>query len=167
MWKICHVSIAWRTLLTAIREWMVQSDRRAEFKSSLYDVGPGKEPFSCPCSVIQSCWNFGTPWTAARQASLSFSISRSLPKVIALVIPCRHLVLWHPLLLLPSIFLSIRDFSHEFSACFRWPKYLAWLLFHLQTYLFCEAKLGLLLNTLAIYFMWIYHSWVHDYNTYT
>ena len=68
---------------------------------------------------------FVTPWTAAHQASLSLSISRSLPKFmsIALVITYRHLILWYPLLLLPSIFPTIRDFSNESPVCIRWSKY--------------------------------------------
>ena len=67
---------------------------------------------------------FVTPWTAAHQASLSLSISWSLPKFmfIASVMPSSYLILWCPLLLLPSIFSSIRDFSNE-SVCIRWPKY--------------------------------------------
>ena len=66
-----------------------------------------------------------TPWTAARQASLSFSISRSLLKLmsIELVMPSNHLILYHPLLLLPSIFPSIRVFSSESILHIRWPKY--------------------------------------------
>ena len=66
-----------------------------------------------------------TPWTAARQASLSITNSRSLPKVmsIALVIPSNHLILCHPLLLLPSIFPSIRVFSNESPLRISWPKY--------------------------------------------
>ena len=66
-----------------------------------------------------------TPWTIAHQASLSLTISRSLPKFmfIALVMPPSHLILWHPLLLLPSIFPSIRDFSSESSVYITWPKY--------------------------------------------
>ena len=66
-----------------------------------------------------------TPWTAAHQASLTLTISWSLPKFmpIALVMPSSHLILWHPLLLLSSIFPSIRDFSNESSVCIRWPKY--------------------------------------------
>ena len=65
-----------------------------------------------------------TPWSAARQASLSFTISRSLPKFmsIALVMTPIQLILWRPLLL-PSIFPSIRDFSNESTVCIRWPKY--------------------------------------------
>ena len=56
---------------------------------------------------------FATPWTAARQASLSLTISQSLPKFmfIAWVMPSSHLILWHPLILLLLIFPSIRDFS--------------------------------------------------------
>ena len=66
-----------------------------------------------------------TPWTAARQASLSLTISQSLPKFmsIASVMPSTHLILWYPLFLLPSIFPSIRDFSNEPAVCTRWPKY--------------------------------------------
>ena len=73
---------------------------------------------SCVCLIV-------TPWTAARQASLSLTISRSLPQFtsFALVMPSSHLILWCPLLLLPSIFPSIRDFSNELSVCIRWPKY--------------------------------------------
>ena len=65
-----------------------------------------------------------TPWTAACQASLSFTNSRSLLKLMAIesVIPSNHLILCHPLLLLPSIFPSIRVFSKE-SVLIRWPKY--------------------------------------------
>ena len=66
-----------------------------------------------------------TPWTAARQASLSFTISRSLLKLmsIELVMPSKHFGLCHPLLLLPSLFPSIRVFSNELTLCIRWPKY--------------------------------------------
>ena len=68
---------------------------------------------------------FAIPWTAACQASLSFTIPRSLPKFmsIALVMPPSHLILWCPLLLLPSVFPSIRDFSNESAVRIRWPKY--------------------------------------------
>ena len=72
-----------------------------------------------------SCtWLFATPWTAAGQASLSLTISQSLPKfiLIASVMPSSHLILCH-FLLLPSIFPSIRDFSNESSVHLRRPKY--------------------------------------------
>ena len=68
---------------------------------------------------------FATPWTTAPQASLSFTISRSFLKFMSIesVMPSNHLVLCHPLLLLPSIFPSIRVFSNESTLCIRWPKY--------------------------------------------
>ena len=68
---------------------------------------------------------FATPWTAACQASLSITNSWSLPKVMSskLVMSSNHLSLCCPLLLLPSIFPSIRVFSHESVLCIRWPKY--------------------------------------------
>ena len=66
-----------------------------------------------------------TPWTAARQASLSITNSRSSLKLmsIKLVMPSSHLILCHPLLLLPSIFPSIKVFSDESALHIRWPKY--------------------------------------------
>ena len=65
-----------------------------------------------------------TPWTAAHQASLSITSSRGLLKLmsIELVMPSNHLILYHPLLLLPSIFPSIRVFSNESVFHIRWPK---------------------------------------------
>ena len=79
-----------------------------------------------------SCvWHFVTPWTVARQASLSFTVSQSLLKLMSIesLMASNHLILCHPLLLLPSIFASIRVFSNESALCIRWPKY--WILcFH-------------------------------------
>ena len=68
---------------------------------------------------------FATPWTAAHQASLSITNSRSLLKLMSIesVMPSNHLILCHPLLLLPSIFSSIRVFSNESVLRIRWPRY--------------------------------------------
>ena len=68
---------------------------------------------------------FATPWTAAHLASLSFAISQSLLKLmsIELVMPSNHLILCCPLLLLPSVFPTIRDFSKESAFRIKWPKY--------------------------------------------
>ena len=68
---------------------------------------------------------FATPWTAAHQASLSFTISQSLLKFMSIesVMPSNHLILCRPFLLLPSIFPSIRVFSKESVLHIRWPKY--------------------------------------------
>ena len=68
---------------------------------------------------------FATPWTAAHQASLSFTISKSLLNFMSIqsLMPSNHLILCCPLLLPPSIFPSIRVFSNESAPCIRWPKY--------------------------------------------
>ena len=78
------------------------------------------------CSVMfDSFWLFVTPWTAARQASLSITDSWSLLKLMSVksVMPSNHLILCHPLLLLPSILPSIRVFSNGSVLLIRWPKY--------------------------------------------
>ena len=79
-------------------------------------------------SSVQSLsrvWLFAIPWTAARQASLSSTNSQSLLKLMSVdsVMPSNHLILCHPLLLLPSIFPSIRIFSNVSALHIRWPKY--------------------------------------------
>ena len=68
---------------------------------------------------------FATPWTAAHQASLSFTLTWSLLKLMSIysVKPSNHLILCHPLLLFPSIFPSIRVFSNGLAFPIRWPKY--------------------------------------------
>ena len=68
---------------------------------------------------------FATPWTVARQDSLSITNSRSLLKLTSIesVMPSKHFILCCPLLLLPSVFPSIRVFSNESVLCIRWPKY--------------------------------------------
>ena len=74
---------------------------------------------------LSRVWLFTTPWTAACQVSLSFTISQSLLKLTSIesIMPSNHLILCCPLLLLPSIFPSIRVFSNESVLCIRWPSY--------------------------------------------
>ena len=74
---------------------------------------------------LSSVWLFVTPWIAARQASLSITNSQSLPKLmsIKLVMPSSHLILCHPLFLLPSIPPNIMVFSNESTLHTKWPKY--------------------------------------------
>ena len=79
-------------------------------------------------AVVQSLshvWLFATPWTAVHQASLSFTISRSLLRLMSTesVMLSNHLILCLPFLLLPSIFPSIKVFSNESALLIRWPKY--------------------------------------------
>ena len=75
--------------------------------------------------LLSHVWLFATPWTIACQASLFFTISQSLCKLMSIesVMPSNHLILCCPLLLLPSIFPSIRVFSNESVLHIRWPKY--------------------------------------------
>ena len=88
-------------------------------------------PVSYPYTQLSSVQSlsrvrlFATPLTAACQASLSITTSQSLPKLLSieLVMPSNHLIFCPPLLLLPSIFPSIRVFSNESVLCIRWPKY--------------------------------------------
>ena len=87
----------------------------------------GNEPY---CNQLSSVWSLSCvwlsaiPWTAACQASLSISNSGSLLKLVSIesVMPSNHFILCHPLLLLPSIFPSIRVFSNESALHMRWPK---------------------------------------------
>ena len=79
----------------------------------------------CSVQSLSRVRLFATPWTTARQASLSITNSRCLLKLmsIELVMPSSHLILCHSLLLLPSILPSIRVFSNESALRMRWPKY--------------------------------------------
>ena len=91
-------------------------------------VGRKKSRVLFQFSSVQSLSHvrlFATPWTAARQASLSITNSQSLLKLMSSMslMPSNHLILCRPLLFLPSIFLSIRVFSNETGLCIRWPKY--------------------------------------------
>ena len=97
-----------------------------EIIPTLHPWGKGGYRFTIHyCSTSQSVQLFATPWTAAHQASLSFTISQSLLKLMSIesVVPSNHLILCHPLLLLPSIFPSNRVFSNESALHIRWPKY--------------------------------------------
>ena len=86
------------------------------------------EPLVLQFNSVQSLSHvrlFAYPWTAARQASLSIINSQRLLKLLSIksVMPSNYLILCHPLLLLPSIFPSIRIFLNESALCIRWPKY--------------------------------------------
>ena len=85
-------------------------------------------PHDMMVAVVQSLSRvqlFVTPWTAAHQVPLSFTISQSLLKLMSIesVMPSNHLILCCPLLFLPSVFPSMRVFSNELAVCIRWPKY--------------------------------------------
>ena len=82
-------------------------------------------PLNHSVQSLSHVWLFATPWTAARQASLSITNSRSPPKPMSIesVMPSNHLILCCPLLFLPSIFPNIRVFSNELARHIRWLKY--------------------------------------------
>ena len=85
---------------------------------------PGNRPIIAFSSVTQSCPTLCNPWTSAHQASLSITNFQSLLKLMSIksVMPSNHLILCHPLLLLPSIFPNLKAFSSE-SVSITWPKY--------------------------------------------
>ena len=94
--------------------------------SLLGHLSPGHHSVDFVVVQLISCVHlFATPWTATCQASLSFTISQSLLKLrsIELVMPSNHLILCHPILLLPLRFPSIRVFSNESALHIRWSKY--------------------------------------------
>ena len=82
-----------------------------------------KNAFVVAVPSLSHVWFFATPWTAVHQASLSFTISQSLLMSVESVMPSNHLVLCRSLLLLPSIFPSVRVFSNELALRIRWPKF--------------------------------------------
>ena len=86
---------------------------------------PPRSPQFSSVQSLSRVQLFATPWTAARQASLFITNSRSLLKLMSIesVMPSNHFILCCPLLLPPSIFPSIRVFSNESVICIRWPKY--------------------------------------------
>ena len=96
-----------------------------KFQERLQTTGSFFEQFFVIVQSLSRVRLFVTPRSAAPQASLSFTNSRSLLKLksIESMIPSKHLLLCHFLLLLPSVFLSIRVFSSELALCIRWPEF--------------------------------------------
>ena len=101
----------------------VSSDPLCEL-FSLWDTVSTYIQFSS-AQLLSRVQLFATPWTATCQASLSITNSQSLPKPMSIesVMPSDYLILCHPLLLLPSIFPSIRVFSYQSALHIRWPKF--------------------------------------------
>ena len=97
-------------------KWMMNEFLKIVLKSLL---------FSQSVQLLSRVWLFATPWTAACQASLSFTISQNWLKLISTqsMMPSNHLILSRPLLLLPLIFPRIKVFSNELDVRIRWPKY--------------------------------------------
>ena len=107
--------------------WYLYEYNRLLEMSSLQVLGHGQNSSNmlhC-CSFAKLCLTLAIPWAATHQASQPFTISWSLLKLMSIksMMPSNHLILCHPLLLLPSIFPSIRVFSSESALRIRWPKY--------------------------------------------
>ena len=100
---------------------------------------PGPPGIGKRLAVVQSLSHvqlFATPWTAACQAPLSSTISQSLLKLmsIEMMMSFNHFALYHPLLLMSSIFPGLRAFSNELALCIRCPKYLRFSISHFNGY---------------------------------
>ena len=105
----------------------------------------------CSVQSLSRVWLFVIPWTGAHQASLSITNFQSLPKLMSIesVMPSNHLILCHPLLLLPSIFPSIRVFSNESAIRIRWPKYhmiISWFFFFFNIKFLYILRIGLVVS---------------------
>ena len=105
--------------------WLVEANVYSDWwklLSLLIGLASASVQFS---SGARLCWLFATPWTAACQASPSITNSQSLLKLMSIesVMPSNHLIFFCPLLLLPSIFPSIRVFSNEPALCIKCPRY--------------------------------------------
>ena len=116
------VDMLWASLLAQL---VKNPCRRPWFNSCVGKIRWRKDRLLTPVFLGFPCGSAGKESATARQASLSITNSQSLPKLmsIELVMPSNHLILCHPLLLLPSIFSSIRVFSNESTLHIRWPKY--------------------------------------------
>ena len=112
--KFKHLRFAWGRLLC----YIIPIPISVQLLSIICEISGIVQSLSC-------VHLFMTMWTAACQASLSFTISWSLLKLMCIesVMPSNHLILWCLLLFLPSVFPSIRVFSNELVLCIRWPKY--------------------------------------------
>ena len=107
---------------------------------------------------LSRVWLFATPWTAARQASLSITNSRNLPRLMSIksVVPSSHLLLCHPLLLMPLFFPSVRVFSNESALHYKGTyMHKIWELQLSNTIVFWGVEYQLILQTYKLY---VYHS---------
>ena len=122
-----HYSIlAWRILMDRGPWWAtVHGVSKSQTRLSKLSTAQCPVQFVDIVELLSGVQLFVTPRTAACQASLSFTVSWSLLKLMSIesVMPSNYLILYYPLLLLPSIFPSIRVFSNESALYIKWPKY--------------------------------------------
>ena len=110
---------------TVVSCWAPHVELTLSFASWSFSPHKAEAQTSSSVHSLSRVWLFATPWTVAHQASLYFTNSQRLLKLMSIesVMPSNHLILYHPLLFLLSIFPSIRVFSNESVLCIRWPKY--------------------------------------------
>ena len=122
-----NTGVGCHALLQGIFSTQGSNQHLLHYRKILYHWATGEALYWLFSSVqlLSHVWLFATPWTTARQASLSITNSWSLPKLVSIesVMPFNHLILCRPLLLLPSIFPNIRVFSNESALHIRWTKY--------------------------------------------
>ena len=113
-----------KILVSLVSAHQIMTSLEEDFNNQMEDYPVWGNQFSS-VQPLSHVWLFATPWIAACQASLSITNSQSLLKLmsIELVMPSSHLILCHPLLLLPPIPPSIRVFSSESTLRMRWPEY--------------------------------------------
>ena len=128
LWCIKVKSVYSKLTACYIALYINKAEKTNKKKRQLNSQWTHEKVFHLTGSSVQSRSHiqlFATPWTAGHQVSQSITNSQSLSKLmsIELVMPSNQLILCHPLLLLPSIFPSIRVFSNELALCIKWPKY--------------------------------------------
>ena len=129
VWPSLEITHSWGKQSAARSESALMAQRLERQRNSYFAWIPSfwmtMEFFAAVVQLLSRVRLFTTPWTAEHRASLSLSLSQSLPKFMSIesVMPSNHLILCHSFLLLPSVFPSIRVFSNKLALHIRWPKY--------------------------------------------
>ena len=127
LWHSCFYTSSVCLLSEKVRKYRKENIQARQNNSLVIKQSQGTlfPPQFSSVQLLSHVWLFVTPWTATHQASLSMTNSQSFLKLmpIELVMPSNHLILCCPILLLPSIFPSVRVFSKKSVLCIRWPKY--------------------------------------------